>query len=73
MSIVRIINCSLGGKMLINLSRISTAHLKDKNIHLSFSEDQYSNKATINYDTHDEAEEALKTIQKELNKYYKLN
>jgi hypothetical protein len=75
MSLVRIVNNlnSNKGKILINLSRISFAELKDKSIDLHFSNKLYdnNNKITLYHDTYDEADKSLTLIQKELNKYYK--
>jgi hypothetical protein len=73
MTLVRLVNSVNGGKVLINLSRLAYAELKDKTIKLSLSNKLFeeNNKLELNYDTRDEANEALKLIQKELNKYYK--
>lgn len=67
MSIIRILNCPTGGKMLINLTKISYAQLKDKTITLHFN-NKDDIKLNIKCDTIDEAEKYLKDIQKDLNK-----
>jgi hypothetical protein len=73
MTLVRLFDSINGGKVLINLSRLAYAELKDKTIKLSLSNSLFeeNNKLELHYDTRDEADEALKLIQKELNKYYK--
>jgi hypothetical protein len=73
MTLVRMVNSINGGKVLINLSRLAYAELKDKTIKLNLSNKLFeeNNKLELHYDTRDEAEKALTLIQKELNKYYK--
>jgi hypothetical protein len=73
MTLVRMVNSINGGKVLINLSRLVYAELKDKIINLHFSNKIFedNNKLELHHDTRDEADKALKLIQKELNKYYK--
>ena len=73
MSLVKIVNIINGGKILINLTRISTIELKDKNLVLNFSNKMYKDETnlTLNCDTRDEANEELKKMCNALNKYYK--
>jgi hypothetical protein len=73
MSLVKIVNIINGGKILINLTRISTIELKDKNLVLNFSNKMYKDESnlTLKCDTRDEANKELSNIYNELNKYYK--
>lgn len=73
MSLVRLVDFVNGGKALINLSRLAYAELHDKTIKLTLSDKLFEDnkKIELHYDTRDEADKALRLIQKELNKYYK--
>lgn len=72
MSLVRIINMVNGGKLLINLTRVSTIELKDKNLILNMSTKNYKeNTVTLECDTRENANIELKNISMALNKYYK--
>jgi hypothetical protein len=73
MSLVRIVNCLSGGKVLINLTRVSTIELKDNTLKLNFSNKIYKDDTniTLKCDTRDEANIELNKIYNVLNKYYK--
>ena len=73
MSLVRIVNCVSGGKVLINLTRVSMIQLKENTLVLNFSNKMYQDNTniTLKCDTHDEANEELNKIHNILNKYYK--
>lgn len=73
MSLVRIVNCINGGKILINLTRVSTIELKDNSLILNFSNKMYQENTNVilKSDTRDEANEELNKIHNILNKYYK--
>ena len=73
MSLVRIVNCMSGGKVLINLTRVSTIQLKDNTLLLNFSNkmEQGNTNVTLKCDTRDEANKELTNIHNVLNKYYK--
>lgn len=72
MSLVRIINRVNGGKVLINLTRVSTIELKENNLMLNLSNKNFADYIiTINCDTRDEANGELNNICNALNKYYK--
>ena len=74
MSLVRLVNCVSGGKVLINLTRVSTIQLNDNTLVLNFSNKMYqeNNNITLKCDTRDEANKELTNIHNVLNKYYKL-
>jgi len=73
MSLVRIVNCMSGGKILINLTRVSTINLKENTLVLNFSNKmgQDNTNVTLKCDTRDEAYKELTNIHNILNKYYK--
>jgi hypothetical protein len=62
-----------GGKILINLTRVSTIQLKDNTLILNFSNKMYQDNTnvTLKCDTYDEANIELNKIYNVLNKYYK--
>jgi len=71
MSLVRIINRVNGGKVLINLTKVSTIELKENNLTLNLSDKKNDNTIILNCDTRDEANGELNNIYYTLNKYYK--
>lgn len=75
MSLVRLVNCVNGGKILINLTRVSTIKLKENTLVLNFSNKMYQDDINTNLtlicDTRDEANIELNKICNVLNKYYK--
>ncbi len=72
MSLVRLVNCMNGGKILINLTRVSTIKLKENTLVLNFSNKMYEDNTNVilNCDTSDEANIELNKICNVLNKYY---